>query len=417
MSLLQDMKVIDLASFLAGPGAGTLMADHGAEVIKIEPPGGDGYRRLHGRHRTDYNWQLTSRHKKGLVLDIRKAEGMAVLERLLAGADVMLTNFREEQVGKFGLDYEKDLKEKFPRLIYARLTGYGSSGPERGRRGYDATAWWARSGIMQVMKNYDEPPVFPAAGVGDHASAMALFGGIMMALYRRERTGEGGLVETSLIANGCWANGMSLQGAISGFDVARVMEARRVQRSPFAKVYRTREQRHIILVLTNPAKEWFDLTKALGHPEWAEDERFPDLGAMMKRREELGEMIAGVINAMTLAELCPALDDYAITYGVVEGLTDVVTDAHLIESGVIVPTESEDPDFRWTVASPIKVSGETPVPIKDPPGLGEHTLSLLAELGYADNEIKGLLERQVVYAAGDPRPPSPRREGKAKEGR
>lgn len=396
--VLEGIKVVDLASFLAGPGAATLMADYGAEVIKIEPKEGDGYRRLHGQYRTDYNWQLTSRHKKGLGLDISHPEGRKVLDLLLAEADVLLTNFREDQREKYGLVYEQ-LKLTFPRLIYAQLTGYGTTGPERHRRGYDATAWWARTGIMQLMKHYDQPPVFPAGGVGDHGSAMALFGGIMMALYRRQSTGEGGLVETSLIANGCWANGMALQGAIAGFDLAEIMEAKRVERSPLAQIYQTREGKHIILVLTHPAKEFSDLAKALGHPEWLADERFEDVRSMMKHRTQLRALIQDEIGARALASLCPALDEYELTYGVVEGLTDVVTDAHLIESGVVTRTESADPDFQWTIANPIRVSGERPRPIKDPPQLGEHTKEVLGAHGVSAAEVERLLAAGVVFSA------------------
>lgn len=157
--LLEGLKVIDLASFLAAPGAATLMADYGAEVIKIEPPGGDGYRRLHGNWKTDYNWQLTSRNKLGMSLDITTDEGREVLMKLLGDTDVLVVNFRNDQLEKYGLSYES-LHALFPRLIVAQLTGYGNLGPDRKRRGYDSTAWFARTGIMQLMKPKDAPPVF-----------------------------------------------------------------------------------------------------------------------------------------------------------------------------------------------------------------------------------------------------------------
>ena len=191
--LLDGIKVIDLASFLAAPGAATLMGDYGAEVIKIEPPGGDGYRRLHGRWENDYNWQLTSRNKRGMSVDIRTEQGHSVVMKLLEEADVLLTNFRNDQLENFGLDFDS-LHERFPRLIVGQITGYGNVGPDRNRRGYDATAFFARTGIMQLMKAKGEMPVFPAAGVGDHATAMTLFAGIMMALFKREKEGVGSFV-------------------------------------------------------------------------------------------------------------------------------------------------------------------------------------------------------------------------------
>ncbi len=391
--LLEGLKVIDLASFLAAPGAATLMADYGADVIKIEPPMGDGYRRLHGRYRTDYNWQLTSRHKQAMAMDIQSDAGHEVLMRLLEDADVLVTNFRNDQLEKYKLDYER-LHARFPRLILAQLTGYGNVGPDRKRRGYDSSAWFARTGIMQLMKPRDAAPTFPAGGVGDHSTAMSLFAGIMMALYKREREGEGSFVETSLIGNGVWANGMGVQGAIAGFDLGELLQ--HSDRSPFARVYQTRDERYVILVLTHPGKEWRELAAALGHPEWLDDPRFADMRLLMKNRDAVVELLSAALGSMTLSEACQAMDEYHLTYGVVEGLTEVAEDAHLIENEVIVKTTSEDPDFEWTVASPIKLSDQSSRPISDPPAFGEHTRLILARHGYSREEIDELLAQEVV---------------------
>ena len=298
--LLEGLKVIDLASFLAAPGAATLMADYGAEVIKIEPSGGDGYRRLHGNWKTDYNWQLTSRNKLGMSIDITTSEGRDILLKLLEDADVLVTNFRNDQLEKYRISYDL-LHMQFPRLIVAQLTGYGNVGPDRKRRGYDSTAWFAQTGIMQLMKPKNGPPVFPAGGVGDHSTAMSLFAGIMMALFKREKQGEGSFVETSLVANGCWANGMSLQGAISGYDLGEFLD--KSSRSPFAMVYETRDSRYVILVFTNPVKEWPEFANALGRSEWLEDERFVDMRTLMRNRDELKQLIARAIGALKLSDL------------------------------------------------------------------------------------------------------------------
>lgn len=394
--LLEGIKVIDLASFLAAPGAATLMADYGAEVIKIEPPGGDGYRRLHGRWRTDYNWQLTSRNKQGMSMDIQQPEGHEVLMRLLEDTDVLVTNFRNDQLEKYGIDYAT-LHARFPRLILAQLTGYGNEGPDKRRRGYDSTAWFARTGIMQLMKPKGEAPVFPAGGVGDHSTAMSLFAGIMMALFKREQQGEGSFVETSLIASGCWANGMGLQGALAGFDLGDYID--HGSRSPFAMVYATRDGGHVILVFTNPDKEWPQFADAVGHAEWLSDPRFIDMRTLMKNRDTLSELIGQTLGAMNLPEICTALDRYELTFGVIERLSDVVKDAHLVENGVLVKTRSEDPDFEWTIANPIRMSGETCKPAIDPPGLGEHSVSVLRNHGFNDHEIAKLLDGKIVFAA------------------
>ena len=142
--MLQDLRVIDAASYVAGPAAATVMGDYGADVIKIEPPSGDGYRSLAARYRTNYNWLLTSRNKRSLALDITRKEGQDTLLSLIDSADVLLVNFNAEQLKKYRLTFD-DLKRRNPRLIFAHITGYGTRGPEAGRRAFDVAAWWARS--------------------------------------------------------------------------------------------------------------------------------------------------------------------------------------------------------------------------------------------------------------------------------
>jgi len=395
--MLEGLKVIDAASFLAAPGAATIMADYGADVIKVESPRGDGYRLLHGRYHHDYNWHLTSRNKRDIALDITKEEGRAVLHRLIDDADVLLINFRQDQITKYELDYD-ELKKRNPKLVYAQLTGFGTVGPDKGRRGYDVTGWWARTGIMDLIKPHGGPPTFPAGGVGDHASAMTMFAAIMMALYQREKTGEGKYVETSLIANGCWANGMHLQGVIAGYDLGSILDEKGY-RSPFSMIYKTRDERYIVLVLTNPAKEWPEIARGLGHPEWIEDERFPDIRAVMKRRDEVKELFTEAIGSKNLADVCLALDKEHLTYGLIEKISEVVEDAHLIENKVIIKTNSDNPDYQWTVANPILIRGEKQKPPKDAPVIGEHSREILAESGHSEDEIEKLLESGVVLAA------------------
>ena len=395
--LLDGIKVIDLASFLAGPGATTLMADYGAEVIKIEPPGGDGYRRLHGNWEVDYNWQLTSRNKRGMSLDVRSEVGREVLMELLDEADVMVTNFRNDQLESYGIGWG-ELHELFPRLILAQLTGYGNVGPDRERRGYDATAFFARAGIMEITRQPNEAPPFPPGGIGDHATAMTLFAGIMMALYKRTREGKGSFVETSLIAAGCWTNGMQLQGAISGFDIGRALD-KAGARSPFAMVYTTRDARHICLVLTNPEKEFKEVASTLGLADWADGERFLDVRSIMRNRDEVRDKFRGAIRARNLKEICQAFDEMHLTYGVVETLSEVISDAHLIENEVIVRTDSENPLFGWTINNPIKISGEPTRTANDPPEYGEDTLKILEEHGFTRLDIERLLADQIVFAS------------------
>ncbi|MFP6806452.1 MAG: CoA transferase [Pseudomonadales bacterium] len=387
--MLEDLKIIDAASFLAAPGAATIMADYGADVIKVEAPGGDGYRLLHGDYRHDYNWNLTSRNKRGIGIDIRTEVGRSVMHRLIDDADVLVINFREDQIKKYELEYDELIKRN-PKLIYAQLTGYGTVGPDKHRRGYDVTAWWARTGIMDLLKPHRRQPTFPVGGVGDHASAMTLFSAVMMALYQREKTGEGRYVSTSLVANGCWSNGMHLQGAIAGYDLGSILDEKGY-RSPFSMVYETRDGRHIVMVAPNPWKDWPLIARSLGHPEWIDDDRFQSIKGIMKVRDELKTMIASVVASRNLVDICLALEKENLTYEIIERISDVVQDAHLIENKVIIKTDSDDPDYQWTVSNPIQIRGEQQKVPKEGPSLGQHSREILLEIAYSEQEIDGLI--------------------------
>jgi crotonobetainyl-CoA:carnitine CoA-transferase CaiB-like acyl-CoA transferase len=395
--LFEDLTVIDAASFVAGPGAATIFADFGAQVIKVEAPAGDAYRLLHGRYRTDYNWALTSRNKRDIAIDLYKEEGRAIMHRLVDSADVLILNFREDQLQQFELTVD-ELKKRNPRLVIAQLTAFGTQGPDGERRGYDTTAWWARTGITDLLKPHQQAPTVPLGGVGDHASAMTLFAGIMMALYQRDRTGLGDYVETSLVANGCWSNGMHLQGAIAGFDLSEKLDEKGY-RSPFSMIYQTKENRFLVLVIPNPEKDWPGLARCLGHPEWIEDERFTTLRSLMHHRDKVKEMIASAFLTMTVAQACRALDTENLTYSIVEKLADVIKDAQLVENGVIVETGSDDPDFKWTVANPIQMQGAAKVPPQDPPVIGQDTVNILRDIGYSNAAISAFAENGSIVTA------------------
>lgn len=388
--LLAGLKVIDAASYVAGPAATTVMADFGADVIKIEPPTGDSYRSLAARYRTDYNWQLTSRNKRALALDLKQAEGREVMHRLIDQADVLVVNFNAEQLALYELEYEF-LKQRNPRLIFAQITGYGTRGPDRSKRAFDLAAWWARTGIMDMMKPLGGAPVNGVGGVGDHASAMSLFGVIMLALYDRERTGIGACVSTSLVANGAWSNGMHLQGVIAGYDLATILD-QHGYRSPFVSSYNTRDDRYIVLVGPAPQREWPRLCRALGHPEWLIEPRFADMAGVMSLRDEVKVMFAEAFAGAKLDELVVKLDKEQVTFSVVEKNSDVVVDAHLIENEIIIKTDSRHPDYQWTVASPINVAGRPKRVPTEAPAIGAHSREVLVELGYAETEINDLLQ-------------------------
>jgi len=386
--MLENLRVIDAASFVAGPAAATVMGDFGANIIKVEPPAGDSYRGLASRYRTNYNWMLTSRNKRSLVLDITQAEGQNALHTLIETADVLIVNFNADQLKRYRLEFDY-LKKRNPRLIFAHITGYGTKGPEANRRAYDVAAWWARSGMIDMMKPVGGLPPNGVGGVGDHASAMSLLSVIMMALYQREKTGEGAYVATSLSANGVWSNGMPIQGAIAGFDLSAVL-AEKGYRSPFVVSYKTRDERYIILVGPNPQREWPRLCQALNREDWLSDERFSSMKDIMKLRDEVRQMMSNEFAKRPLNELVASMSEADVTYSVVEKLSDVLQDAQLIENEVLVRTHSDNPDYQWTVNSPIEIGGVKKSPITDAPSIGEHSREILSEAGFTSEDIDKL---------------------------
>src|SRR5437763_15594259 len=219
-NIFSGLKVVDLASFIAGPGAAVILSDFGADVIKVEPPTGDMWRIGYKippqpRAKDNYAWHLNNRNKRGLVLDLKSPSAAEVLERLVKWADVLIVNTPHPARKKLKLEYD-DVIAWNPRLIYADLTGYGDNVPDATLPGFDLTAYWSRSGLLSQMPDAGAPPTWPVAGSGDHATAVGLFSAIVMGLYRRERTGSGSYVTTSLLAEGAWSAGVHIAGALAG---------------------------------------------------------------------------------------------------------------------------------------------------------------------------------------------------------
>ena len=391
---LQGLRVIDAASFLAGPCAATIMSDYGADVIKIEPLTGDGHRRLSGTYPVDYTWQLTSRNKRSLALDFTRGPGRDVLLQLIESADVALFNLRADQLQRYDLSYET-LRRRNARLIYAQISGYGLEGDESARRAFDITGWFARTGILDVMHDKDVAPAPPAGGVGDHATAMTLFGAIMLALYRREQTGEGAMVSTSLAVTGAWANGLSLAGVLAGNDTT-LRRDEEGWTNPFSNIYATGDGRHLMLALAVPKQEWPRLAAALKHPEWAADPRFADMRSALKNRHALRALIASGLAAMTVDEADAALKAHDVTFSIVARIADVVDDPQLIANGLVVGTDASVPGYERTLATPFKIHDEAQRRPARAPTIGEHSRDVLAQMGLTDTQIDVLIEQGIV---------------------
>ena len=394
--LLEDITVVDAATFLAGPGAATILADFGAEVIKIEPPGGDGYRALVGAYPVPYHWLLTSRNKKSLALDLTRDAGRDVLHRLIRNADVFTTNFLDKQLTRYRLHYDT-LREINPRLIYAHISGYGLEGPDAERRAFDVTGWWARTGLMEFIREPEQTPLPMAPGMGDHCTATALFGSIMTGLYRRERTGEGSFVSTSLAANGAWANGMALQGVIAGNDIGTYRQAKGWP-NPFTDAYRCSDGTYVVLAMINLQREYPRLLGALDSEPLLDDERFADVAAVMKNRPAFRQAINDAFVRFTYPEVVARLDAAGVTYGKVHPMADVIDDEQMRANGVVVETGDTGEGYPLTIASPINVRE---APKKKPtraPDVGADSRTVLTQQGFEPAEVDELVRSGVVIA-------------------
>jgi crotonobetainyl-CoA:carnitine CoA-transferase CaiB-like acyl-CoA transferase len=398
--ILDGIRVLDVGSFVFGPAAATVMADFGADVVKIEPPTtGDPYRYLHQmpplpKAAEDYCWLLTGRGKRSVALDLKDAEGCEILLRLARDADVFVTNYPLRVLGSLRLGWP-DLEPLNPRLVYAHATGFGEDGPEAGKPGYDATAWWARSGLQDSVRPRDGLPAVPVPGMGDHPSAMALFGAIMLGLYQRERTGRGGKVRSSLLANGAWSNAIYLQAMLCGSEPYVRVDCREPGNA-VVNQYETADGTWLLLAMVQEDKLWPGLCRAIERPELAADPRFATRPERRARARELWAILEPVFKSRDYAHWRKALDEQQITFAHVARLAEVVDDPQLEAAGVFCETRDSRGRPVRSIASPIAVDGSPPAAVRPAPAIGEHTDEVLAALGYDDAARRSLRARGAI---------------------
>jgi crotonobetainyl-CoA:carnitine CoA-transferase CaiB-like acyl-CoA transferase len=390
--IFDGLKVLDCASFIAAPAAATVLSDFGADVIKIEPPGaGDPYRNLpnlpgypHSEH--NYAWLMEARNKKSLALDLTKPEAQAVLYKLVAETDVFITNMPPQVRAKLGITYDH-LAHLNHRLIYASFTGYGEKGEEANKPGFDSNAYWARSGLMDLVRADEETtPARSVAGMGDHPCAMAFYGAIVTALYQRERTGKGSHVATNLMANGVWANGVLAQAKLAGAKFSK-RKPREQALNAVTNHYKCRDGRWLILSLLNEERQFPTLARCMGREELVTDERFATKAGRHSRSVELIKIFDEVFASKDLADWRKILDGNGLVFGVVGILDDIPHDRQMIENEVLVPFEN---DTMLAVNSPIFIDGARKVQPRKPPGVGEHSDEILRSAGYDEAAIKRL---------------------------
>jgi crotonobetainyl-CoA:carnitine CoA-transferase CaiB-like acyl-CoA transferase len=386
---LDGVRVVEMGFWVAGPSAATILADWGAEVVKIEPPTGDPMRGLQASPAFD----LDNRGKRAVALDLAKAEAREIALRMIDRADVFVSNIRPEILEGWGLDYDS-LSKRHPRLVYAGITGYGLAGEDRNRPGYDYGAFWARSGIANAITPDGalHPPI-QRGGMGDHMTGMATAGGVAAALYARDRTGRGQMVSASLLRTAIFMLGIDLNTALR-LDPAQwgnLPRGRGGGRSaafnPLFCCYRDSEGRWFWLLALQGDRHWPDIARAVGHPEWLTDERFSSIMVRGRHSAELMALLDEVLATRTVAEWGRVFDAHDVWWAPVQTTLEVIADPQAHAAGAFVEMPAADGTVIRQVATPIDFSDTASKPRGPTPELGQHTEDVLLELGYDWEDI------------------------------
>ncbi len=390
-NIFSGLKVVDFASFIAGPSAAVILSDFGADVIKVEPPNGDLWRHGHQippqpQAKDPYPWHLANRNKRGMSLDLKSPSAAQVVEKLVKWADVLIVNTPHPARKRLKLEYD-DVSAWNPRLIYADVTGFGEKGPDADLPGFDITSYWARSGLLSMTRDAGEPPTWPVAGSGDNATAVGLYSAIVTALYRRERTGTGSYVTTSLLAEGVWAASVSIQAALCDAKFYGLHD-RKNPANAALNVYRSADDTWFVLIVTSD--KLAAVAKAIGRPDLLTDPRFADPAKLIANMPQLTAILDEVFGAQPMAHWYEVFSGIHVTFGAVRAPQEVIEDPQLRANDIVVPLEGAGGKLTSTISSPIQGHGVVKMPATRAPDIGEHNAEILQELGFNAIEIDGL---------------------------
>ncbi len=401
--IMNGIRVVEVAAWTYVPIGGTVLAEWGADVIKIEhPESGDPQRGLvtsglvpSGPGGINHMIELPNRGKRSVGLDLKTEEGHELLLKLVATADVFLTNFRPQARRKLRIDVD-DLRAVNPNLIYARGSGMGQRGPESERGGYDNSAWWGRGGPADIISTPGEYPVSqPGPGFGDVIGGLTIAGGISAALFHRERTGEALIVDNSLLANGAWAIGATVLAAgLFGFSRMPRGDRRRMP-NPLVNNFKTKDGRFMSFVMLESDRYWADLVTKIGHPELADDPRFVDSTARAQNCVECCTILDDIFATKTLEEWKPIMNEVDGVWSPVQTADELLTDPQVLANGYLRDVEAASGTTFRMVASPLQFDEEPPDLVRAPDH-GEHTDEVLAELGLDTDAILDLKIKGAV---------------------
>ncbi|MEO0981171.1 MAG: CaiB/BaiF CoA-transferase family protein [Pseudomonadota bacterium] len=397
--MLEGIRVVEHATYMAAPGAGSILRDWGADVIKIEPPGGDPIRNFFRNIGTDLQdnpvFAFDNRGKKSIVVDTSKPDGQALARRLAGDADVFLTNVRPGGLKRAGLDYEA-LSATNQKLVYCSLTGYGLEGPDADRPGFDIASFWSRSGVAHLTIPKGGEPFALRTAFGDHTTSIAAAAGICAGLVEAGRTGKGRLVEASLLRTALYAMGSDFAIQLF-FKRIGSTKTRAEQIVPLTNFFQTGDGSWLCIVARQGDVDYAPLCRVIGREDLIEDERFTSAKGRRRNSAELVGVFDEGFGKLTKAEAAARLDGESIAWAPVQTLAEVAEDPQVAAAGAIQLTPSADGEGSFaSPGSPIRFKDADDGPKGPSPALGEHTRDVLGEAGLSADEIDDLFAAEIV---------------------
>jgi crotonobetainyl-CoA:carnitine CoA-transferase CaiB-like acyl-CoA transferase len=404
---LEGIKVVEMGIWAAGPSAGVVLADWGADVIKIEDPANADPMRalalLFGLPVDNFNpvFEVDNRNKRSVAINLKTESGRAIAYELIKGADVFLSNMREKALESLGLGYE-NLAALNSRLIYAHLAGYGPRGEEADKAAYDTGAYWARGGFMAQLGEEGASPVIQAMfGLGDQPTGALLAGGIALALYVRERTGKGQRVDTSLLASAVWTQSLNLMITMAARNTPGMPQEfprhnRANTRNPLNAYYKTKDGKYLLLLMLQPDRYWSEFCRLLGIQQHENDPRFATFTQRVMHAAELVAILDAVFATRTRAEWIEVFKGTTILYDPVHTFAEVVEDPQVLANEYLVDFEHPRAGKIRVPRTPVHLNGMLPAIRTHAPEAGEHTESVLLEMGYDWDKIIRLKEEGAI---------------------
>ena len=398
---LEGIKVVELATFIAAPCTARFLADLGADVIKVEAPMGDPLRYTaanEGRpldQKENTSYDLENAGKRCIALNIKSPEGREVLEKLIADADVFITNNRQPSLIKNKLDYDT-LHAKYPALVYGFISGYGEKGPDKDLPGFDFTAFYARGGILGPLRDKTSTPMLTVQGFGDHQVAMNLAAGILASLFKAKMTGEGDQVVVSLFHSAVWDVSLMLQSSQYGADSCKFPMERWENGNPLTMVYKTKDEQWLQIAMPQYDRHYPVFMQAAGHPEMIDNPKFYPQKNLYPNRKEFSEWISALFLTKDCAEWCKLLDAADIPYAVAQNWDTLLVDEQAWASDIFYEMQYSNGNKRTLVRPPVMFKENGLPEYNRGPYLAEHTEEILGQYGYTDEEISKMLADGAV---------------------